>query len=236
MPSTTECFAPLVRTLAATHRVLIADSPGYGATPPLEGTYSFERVQAALDEALIARGVERAVVVGYSGGAYRAFAMAFSSRVRVDAIVSIAGFAGLDPAARDGFRGAAAALRAEGPEAFRAGWLARMAGPGFASRFPKEAIDVMSWLDCAAPTTLANELETIACAKDLRPHLPQMSFPILATTGAEDAAVPRAWSEDIAAAAPNAELRVVAGCGHALLYEDRDGTVGAVRDFVRSVA
>jgi 3-oxoadipate enol-lactonase len=235
-PSTTKCFAPLVDALAESHRVLIPDLPGYGATPAMDGPYSLERAQRDLEDALLARGVERAVIGGYSGGAYRAFAMACASRVRVDAVVSIAGFAGLDAEMRDGMRGGAAVLRSAGAAAFRPVWLQRMAGPGFAERFPAETNDVMAWLDCAAPETLAGELDAIAGAEDLRPQLSTLGVPVLAMVGSVDAAVPRACSEDIARRAADVELHVVGGCGHALAYEARERVTSAVAGFVKRIA
>ncbi len=232
MPSSTQCFEPLVRGLSRTHRVVVPDLPGYGQTPALNGAYTMPRVQALLEAELLSRGIERAIVAGYSGGAYRALALALSSRIRVDAVISIAGFAGLDADSGEAFRGLAQLLRRNGVEGFRASWLARMAGPGFAEKHPAEAGEVLSWLDSTSPPTLASELEAIAAADDLRPLLRSLRAPLMAVAGALDAAVPSAWSEAMVGAVPHGELRLVPGYGHAILYEDAEGTAEALRQFV----
>ncbi len=232
MPSTTKFFASAVETLSRAHRVLVPELPGYGRTPPIDRGYTFPLVQAMLEDDLLRRGITRPVVVGYSGGAYRALALAFSSRVAVAGVVSLAGLAGLDPEARAGFRAQAGLLRRDGVGDFRASWLARMAAPGFANGHPAEAEDILSWLDCTSARSLAEELDAIASAEDLRPLLAGLKVPVLAIAGALDAAVPCGWSEAIASAVPNGELRVVPGCGHALLYEDPLETTEALRRFV----
>jgi pimeloyl-ACP methyl ester carboxylesterase/predicted ester cyclase len=225
-PSTRASLAPLVEALAPVRRVLVPDLPGYGATPPVSGRYSVEAVNRLLEDALLARGVREAAVVGFSGGAYRAFGLAVSGRVRLTHLVSLGGFAGLDPDGRKGLREAAALARTGFD--FHPVWLARMMGPGAPARFPAEAAEVLQWLDCVPMEVLIAELEAFAEAPDYRPALAQLRIPITARVGAADAAAPPAWSRAICAAAPSAVLQIVDGCGHALLYEDRDATVRAV--------
>lgn len=229
-PSTTACLGPLALALSGAHRVLVADLPGYGKSPPLAGRYSLERVQAQLEDELLARDVRELVAVGYSAGAYRALALAFSQRVRVRSVVSLAGIAGIDPEARDSFRQFAQLARTGFD--FRPTWLGRMTGPGFAERHPEAVADVMNWIDAAPREVLAAELDAFADSEDLRPRLRDLDVPVLARVGEFDQAAPLACSEAIAHGARRGELQVAAGCGHALLYED-EATVDAV---VRAVS
>jgi 3-oxoadipate enol-lactonase len=226
-PSTTRCFEPLVSALSARWRVLVPELPGYGKTPALPGPYSLHRVQALLEDHLLGLGVHELSVVGFSAGAYRALALAFSSRVRVRHVASIAGFAGLDDPLRAAYRRLAPAV-GDGTHDLRPGWLARIAGPDFAKRHPDDVEDVMAWLGCASRSVLAAELAAFAECDDLRPRLSELEIPVLARVGELDATALPDWSRDIAARAKHGKVEVVPGCGHALLYEDRDATVAAI--------
>ena len=71
--------------LADTYRCLCPDLPGHGA---LAGTtFSLDRAAGAVEDALDAEGIERAVVVGLSLGGYVAMAVAARSPERVRGLV-----------------------------------------------------------------------------------------------------------------------------------------------------
>jgi len=166
-PGTLTFLAPLVEALSPTRRVIAPELPGYGASPPLEGPYSFDRVQAMLEDLLLARGVRECALVGHSAGAYRAIGLALgSTRVRATHLVTLGGLAGLDPEVRAAFRQFADLAR-QGFD-FRPMWLGRMAAPGFAERFPQRVGEVMSWMTprrapCSPPSsTRSRAAPTIA--------------------------------------------------------------------------
>lgn len=226
-PGTLTFLAPLVEALSPTRRVIAPELPGYGASPPLEGPYSFDRVQALLEDLLLARGVRECALVGHSAGAYRAIGLALgSTRVRATHLVTLGGLAGLDPEVRAAFRQFADLAR-QGFD-FRPMWLGRMAAPGFAERFPQRVGEVMSWIDAAPRAVLAAELDALAGGADHRPRLGELAIPVTARVGEHDAATPPVCSEEIARGVRRGELQVVRGCGHALLHEDREATVRAV--------
>jgi 3-oxoadipate enol-lactonase len=219
-----------VKRLSTSRRVLVVDLPGYGASPPLDGPYTLARVEDLLVGELLARGVHELSVVGHSGGAYRALSLATSRRVRVERVVAVSGLAGYGDDVRAGFRQLATMIRAGsdlGPL-----WLSRMAGPLFAERFAGDVADVMAWLTAAPRDVLAAELDAFAVAEDLRPRLRELATPILARVGDADQAAPPQFSRDIVDSAPAATLQIVPGCGHALFYEDRNGTVEAIAAFL----
>ena len=188
--------------------------------------YAIPRVTALLARELAARGVAEAALVGHSAGAYRAFALALSGQVTVTHIVSVAGVAGYDADVRAAFRDFARIVREDGD--LRPLWLPRMAGPDFAETFPEDAADVMAWLDAAPRSVLAAELDAFADAEDLRPRLHELTIPITARVGESDRATPVALSRSIVENATHATLQIVAGCGHALFYDDREATVEAI--------
>jgi pimeloyl-ACP methyl ester carboxylesterase len=226
-PSTSASLEPLAERLSASRRVLVPDLPGYAAAQPLPEPYSYDRVRAILEEELVALGVSEVAVVGHSAGGYRALALALDARrVRVTAIVTLGGIAGVDDDARDAYRQFAAMMRA-GLD-FGAMWLDRFTAPGFAARFPSRASGVMAWMSAAPREVLAAELEAFGGAPDLRPRLGEIAVPVTARVGALDVATPPACSEDIVRRVQHGRLQVVPGCGHALVDEDREGTVEAV--------
>ena len=132
----------------------------------------------------------------------------------------------MDDDARDAYRQFAAMVRA-GLD-FGSMWLDRFTAPGFSGRFPSRVEGIMAWIDAAPREVLAAELEAFGGAPDLRPRLGDIAVPVTARVGEFDVATPRTCSEDIVRGVRRGELQIVAGCGHALLDEDREATVDAV--------
>lgn len=235
IPSSPDDFAPLVERLSRSRRVLVPEMPGYARTPMDEATYSFRRSWQLIEEALAERGVTETAVVGFSGGALRAFSLAIEGRLRVSALVSLGGYAGLDETGRKVMRDFA--VLARGVENLRLPdlvqiFVARMLSPAHAAAHPEAVEVVTGWLDCIAPSALAVELFSLAESEDLYPRLGELRVPVLARVGSLDMAAPPSMSERIARAVPGAMLQCVEGSGHALMIEDRDGTVESVARFL----
>jgi pimeloyl-ACP methyl ester carboxylesterase len=86
MPGDWSQAAPLARELADDHRVLLVSRPGYGRTPLAVGPTP--RSTATAYRALLdALAIERAAVVGISGGGPSAYAFAAHERERCDRLV-----------------------------------------------------------------------------------------------------------------------------------------------------
>lgn len=225
-PTSAEYLAPLVERLAASHRVLRPDLPGYGKRPPLHAPYALDEAGQLLEDVLLDRGIEEAAFVGFSFGAWRALRLALGSRVRPTAVISLAGVAWLSQEEQDGFGALAGALRS-GVD-LRDALPARFLSPAWAALHPEHVAGVREWLTATTTDTLAAELDAVRGLPDLRPGLGRLSCPVLARVGSVDAPALVDHARSIAAAAPRGELQVVPGAGHALLYEDRDGTADAV--------
>lgn len=225
-PTPARHLNPLAEALATNHRVLIVDLPGYEGSPALPGKYTIAGAQALIEDALLAREVESLAVVGLSLGAYRAFALAFSERVRVTHVVSLGGFAGFDSDVGRAIGPLIAALRAgaDVSESFRA----RMLSADYARSHPVEVAEVMSWLGLVSGTLLADELQAAIDAPDLRERLSALDIPILARVGALDGAVPPLSSEQIVRSARRGKLEIVDGRGHLLLLEDGPATIASI--------
>jgi pimeloyl-ACP methyl ester carboxylesterase len=230
-PSSTADFDALVAALAADHRVLVPHLPGYGRSPRLDGAYSFARVHELIEAGVVARGIRALAIVGFSSGGHHALALACRRRIDVARVVSLAGFAAMTPADRDGLRGFAAMLSAPGADLASADMRAIARQRFLAPRFADDAVAlarVDAWLEATTAPVLADELLAEAEA-DVRPQLVELAIPVVARVGELDAAVPPSYSEEIVATCPGARLELVRGHGHALLVEQPTETIAAIR-------
>jgi pimeloyl-ACP methyl ester carboxylesterase len=225
-PSTPDCLSPIARALASAHTTIEVALPGYGASPPAQAPYDFDAVSDLIERTLVAAGHRKLSLVGYSGGAYRAFLLACRGVLDVERVVSLAGLLTLTKEEREGFQGFAAALRAG--QDLHSVMAPRFVAPAYLAAHPEAARVVEGWLDAIAPGALADELEGFARCADLTERVGALRIPVAARVGALDLAVPVAKSEAIRAAVPHAVLDVVPGVAHALIVEDLAGTTAFV--------
>jgi pimeloyl-ACP methyl ester carboxylesterase len=232
-PSSVAYFEPLVAALKSKWRVLVPEFPGYGPTParPARSHSVIEELSAELAEL----GVAEAAVVGFSLGAYRALQLALHGKPKVSALFLMGGFAALAQAHRDGMRATAQGLAAL-PDfqlpSLRRQVASMMLAPDYAARHPESLDAVESWLDATTPAALAAELTAATQGEDLLPKLHALQIPVVARVGELDQAAPPAYSEQIVAAVKNGQLQRAAGCGHALLIEDREATIAAILEIL----
>lgn len=232
-PSPAEDWLPLADALGRDYRVLIPDLPGYGlSTDPPDA--SIEAVGDTLAAMLLDRGLGRVhAIVGYSTGAYRALDLATRAGIDARVIVSLAGVACFDAAAREA-RAALAARLAEHPaflhgDEVRALMCELVVSPAWAAAHPGDLARVREWPRTTRPAALARELAALAGSRDLRPELAGLRCRVYCRVGTVDRGCPPAWSAEIARLAPRTTLELVFGCGHALLLEDGPATVAAIR-------
>ena len=224
-PTTPEHLEPLARALSSSYRVLLAHSPGYGETPAIE-PYALDVVHEALEAAVLRARAADVAIVGFSGGAHHAFALACRAQLRVRGVASLAGSANMGDA-RQRLVQTAAALRANVDLSETVPGL--FLSPAAAAIADARA-EVMTWIKATSWGTLANELEALANAPDLLPALEKLDLPILLRVGALDLAAPPNESQRVATACKRATLQVVPDVGHALLTEDFAGTLAATRE------
>jgi pimeloyl-ACP methyl ester carboxylesterase len=220
-------------------RVLLADLPGYGKSPPLDGDHSFERVRTALEDALLERGVTETAVVGFSIGGYRALELALAGRVDVTYLLLIGAPADFDDAAR--------AMRAELVGVIRSADTAdtpflrgvmtdMMVAPGFAEREPSRFSDVLDWLKHVDVGAFADEVGGIATMPNLLERIAEIDIPVHVLHGALDAALPLTASEAIVSRIKGATLEVLPGIGHSVPIEAEQATLRAIASCLSRVS
>jgi len=137
--------------------------------------------------------------------------------------------------------------RRERLEGMLAPWLVRIlgmrgmgrllfAGAGGGPRLPPETA---RWLqEILAANDTARMLAAVEAMKtfDSRPWLQQLACPTLVVAGAEDTAVPMAHAHMLAQNIPGAQLRVIDGAGHTLIWTHTAIFVQIVEPFLASVS
>lgn len=224
-PTTVDVLDDVAGAVATKRRSLVVSLPGYGRSPALAPPWTVAALHDAIAAAIDAAGARGAWLVGFSGGAYHALAIASDARVRAAGVVTLGGMLGFSDQ-RAQMRDFAAAVAAGAD-------LHHVAGPRFLSEryrdaHPEAVRKVEAWLDATSPENLAAELRAFADAPDLTERVAALDVPIVARVGELDVAAPPAGSEAIVRAAKRGALQIARGCGHALMIEDAEATSAAV--------
>jgi pimeloyl-ACP methyl ester carboxylesterase len=250
MPGSWRQAVPLAEDLAGTHTVILPSRPGYGETPLASGRTPAE--QAALYAALLdALGLERAAIVGISGGGPSAVAFAQGFPERTTSLILLCALTGhLMPvpailrlaAALPPLAAAATAARRRKERRVLAdadaidarirsdltpAELARMADD------PRIREDLIGFLEghAAAPAGRAgfvNDVRQIQAAGQSPPAVDRITAPTLVMHGTADPTVPLPHAEFHASAIAGARLVTVPDTGHVFLLTHRRETSAAL--------
>jgi pimeloyl-ACP methyl ester carboxylesterase len=230
-PTTPDHLRPLAERLSARWRTLLVHLPGYGESADLE-PYDLAQSHVLVEATLVQRRVQTAHLLGHSGGAYRAFALATRAVIQPLSVIALGAIARYDAPMRDALAAFAKAVR-EGMD-LRPILPESMLGPK-ARNDPRCVADVTAWATATSAELLARELEAFIDAPDLLGAVSLLDVPILLRVGAHDTATPPARSEEIRHVARRAVLQIVPDVGHALVCEDFDETASAIEKHLRAV-
>lgn len=125
-------------------------------------------------------------------------------------------------------------LRTEGIAAFEAGRVdeilrANLVFAFHPSNAARLADDYGAMIHRAGVTQLVAQNRAVMARSDQRPHLPAISCPLLVMGGDSDGLTPPECAHEIAAAVPQAELEILAGCGHMLTWERPEAVTAALQ-------
>lgn len=221
---------------SATHRCVALDLRGHGASPKPAAGYGYDDHVADVAAAVARLGLERPVLVGWSmGGAVAALAAHAIDGVRGVVL------AGSPPSllARPGYphgatpedaRGLVDAIRANREQAYR-----RVADETCAVDVGATTRDWLLSLLLRVPGFAAIGAFEGVLAGDARGAIEALPVPLLVVHGTHDAYVPLDAARWSASAAPDAELVVLDGCGHAPFLEAPDAFDDALSRFLARV-
>jgi pimeloyl-ACP methyl ester carboxylesterase len=244
--ATNASLLPLVSELAADHRVIAPDLPGFGGSDVPRARYDAPFFAAWLDELLTGLGVESAVVAGNSLGGRIALEIALRLPDRVRGLV------GLAPAMA--FRKQrqlvplATLARPElalAPMPMPRRLVHREVRRLFAKpeRLPdtwyESAVDEF----CRLMSRPANRVAFFAAARHIYLDVPfgaaglwtrlsSLDIPALFIWGARDRLVPAGFARHVAAALPASRSVVLTDCGHAPQFEQPRRVGRLVREFL----
>lgn len=230
-------WAPITTALLADYRVLGCDFRGQLLSPG-EGHRRIEDhvpdVVALLDKLAL----DAVHVLGTSFGGEVGLLLAARHPERVKTLATVASVDRTPPGMRDNSRALAEEARAVAaggdPAAFHDAITRDVYSPAYRRDHADDLADRLAKI-AALPAAwyqgLLGILESIEDF-DLTPELGRIGCPTLVVHAAQDAVMPEERVRALAAAIPDAELRVHPTAGHALFAEDPDWLIRVYRDFL----
>ena len=232
--------------LAADHRVIAFDRPGFGFSERPRNRVWTAAAQADLLHAALGRlGVGRAVLVGHSWGTLVALAMALRDPAGIAGLVLLSGYYYPSPRADvvllsgpavpllgDVLRYTASPIlgRLLAPAIYRRLFAPAPVTRRFAERFPLE-LSLRPWQIRASA---AESALMIPAAAGLASRYPGLSVPAAIVAGTGDRIVdfdrqPARLGRDL----PGSTLRAISGAGHMIHHTDPDEVTSVIRDMIR---
>jgi 3-oxoadipate enol-lactonase len=226
-------YQPVVPALATHYHVIVPDLRGHGRSGALPGPYSVAQLARDLVQLLDALQIDAAHVLGCSQGGAIAQQFAHEYPGRVRGLVLACTFAYNLLSRRERVEGMLAPWMVRILGVRRLGRLAIARGGG--RRMSPETAAWLEGIMAANQTARMVPAVKAMTAFDSRPWLHQIACPTLVIAGAEDQAVPLAHARMLAQAIPEAQLRIVEGAGHFLLYTDPEEVVHTIEAFLATV-
>jgi pimeloyl-ACP methyl ester carboxylesterase len=233
LPQTPSSMWPLVDGLEVT--TLNVRPPGYEGAPEPSLPYDWDAAAEAIEREITRLHEGPVALLGMSGGAYRALHLAVRGKLELAGLFLVGPIDGLaTPEEREGFRQFAQLMRGGGP--LGGLFLQRVVTAATAEARPELADELQAWIDCVPVEVLASELETFAERPLLRGLLGDVDVPTVLRVGSADVATPPSYARAIAEALPTATVQVVDHAGHALTWEDLEGTKAAIASWFQDLA
>ena len=223
-------FDAIAPNLSRSFRLIVPELPGFGRSQAVGGGLAeiADRMAEAVKDA--AAGDE-AIVLGNGYGGFVALQMAIRHPGIATKLILADCGAAFSEEGRQAFRNMAAASKAKGLAAITDVAMRRLFAPEFQERHP----DLMRDRREAFLRT-DTEVFQAACAAlaelDLRPELARVKIPVLVLVGEHDEATPPPMSRELAAALPDARLKIIAGCAHVPQLQAPDVFLDAIGDFM----
>lgn len=223
-------YEPVSPALAKHHHLIVPDLRGHGRSSALPGPYCVEQLAHDLVQLLDDLKIDAVNVLGYSQGGAVAQQFAHDYPKRVHGLVLACTFAYNMLSRREQLEGMLSPWLVRILGVRRMGRLAIDHGGG--QRIPPETAD---WLEeIIAANDKVRMIAAVEAMKafDSRSWLHQITSPTLVIAGRQDEAVPLAHAQMLAEGIPGAQLHVVNGAGHFLIFTHTDIFIHAVETFL----
>lgn len=208
---TSNSFEPLLPALAG-YRVVRPDLPGAGRSAIRPNVRTLVDLSRAVTDALTARKVRRAIIVGHSMGTLLAQYMAVSAPHRVEGLVLFGALTEPPEAARHNLRARAGTALRDG----MTGIADAVAAGGLSAKTKQENPAVHAFIRESLmrqpPQGYASHCLALADAEAFVPM--RIRCPVRLITGADDPVAPRAMAEKLNTGLPFSGLDILPGVGH----------------------
>jgi 3-oxoadipate enol-lactonase len=223
-------FDGIVPELSKGFRVVVPELPGFGRSQAVSGGLAgvADRMAEAVDD--LADG-EDVIVLGNGYGGFVALQMAIRHPDIAARLILADCGAAFSEAGREAFRNMAAATRARGLSAITEVAMRRLFAPEFQQANPDLMRDRREAFLRTDPDVVCAACEALA-GLDLRPQLGDVKIPVLVVVGEHDEATPPPMSQELAAAFPQARLKIIPGCAHVPQLQAPQAFLAAIGDFL----
>jgi 3-oxoadipate enol-lactonase len=195
------------------HDVVAFDLPGHGASPRLDGTYTFEALASVAAAVIASLDAGPVHVVGISVGGMVAQTLALARPDLVRSLTLVATLCTLPASVRDAMRERSRVARTEGMGPLVSPTLERWFPPAFRTARP-DVLDRAAKSLLRHDSTVYAEMWEMIASLDLEARIPAIACPTLVVAGAEDSNAPVAAGRKIADLIPGAMLHVLPEVGH----------------------
>jgi pimeloyl-ACP methyl ester carboxylesterase len=226
---TGEMFEPVIAPLATRHRVIVPDLRGHGRSRGLPPPYTAAQLADDLARLLGHLGIDATAVLGYSQGGAIAQQLVLDHPGRCDRLVLACTYAFNMATPRERLEGYLLPLliRVLGMRG-----MAKFVVSQGAKRLSKERADWLTQLMAGQDRALMMEAWRETMAFDSRHRLAEIACPTLIVAGANDQAVPLHHAKMLHDGIPGAQLVVIAGADHALIWTHPDELVRVTEEFL----
>jgi len=231
---TMDMWSPeFVNDLAQGREVVVFDNRGMGETTDPGGAYQFSQLADDTAGLITALGNDSMDVLGWSMGGMVAIELTVRYPELVSRLVSYAGSAGGPKAVPMSKKTLAVMTDMSGSVEERGMRLLTLLFPqSYRDANPKYYESFPQTTEQMSAAAIERQDQAIGEWKGVWSGLGGISCPTLFVTGAEDVIEPPQNAKLMAAAVPGAELEVVPGAGHGLMYQDPQKLAGVVMDFL----
>ena len=229
-------WGPQVARFAERYRVILPDQRGTGRTTRADDGYTTRQLAADMAALVEHLDVGPAHVVGSSTGGAISQYMALDHPHVVRSLTMASSFARFDPFMKREFRvRRRMAAEWDRPTMF-SGYALFLFSPRFAHEHPER---VAAWIEAAAghpegprDREIALKRIDMIAAHDARSRLEEIRQPSLVLCGSHNLCTPLPLSEEIARAAPGADLVIFQDAGELIELEKEDEFFRAVSGFI----